>query len=135
MKLFLDTNVVLDVLADRRPFVEDSARVLWTIEAGAAQGLIAAHTVTTLFYLLRKRAGPEKAKTVVVDLIRLVDVVPVDLDRILHALALGWNDLEDALQAACAEQAGADFLLTRDQRGFSGSGVRAISPAEFLALH
>lgn len=135
MKLFLDTNVVLDVLADRRPFVEDSARVLWTIEAGAAQGLIAAHTVTTLFYLLRKRAGPEKAKTVVVDLIRLVDVVPVDLDRILHALALGWNDLGDALQAACAEQAGADFILTRDQRGFSGSAVRAISPAEFLVLH
>ncbi len=57
MKLFLDTNVVLDVLADRKPYADDAACVLAVIERGDAQGFIAAHTATTLFYSSSARSG------------------------------------------------------------------------------
>ena len=57
MKVLLDTNVVLDVLANREPFVADSAAVLSLVEDRKAEGFVAAHSVTTLYYLLRREVG------------------------------------------------------------------------------
>ena len=135
MRLVLDTNVVLDVLAHREPFCADAVRVLSIVETGAAEGFVAAHTVSTLFYLLNRGIGSRRARSGLLDLLRIVDVVAVDHDRILQALAMDWEDFEDALQAACAVKADADYLLTRGQRGFVGADVTVLSPAEFLGLH
>ena len=134
MKLFLDVNVVLDVLLDRSPFAADSSAVLSAIERDEARGWIAGHTPTTLFYLMRRHLGPKPARRALVDLLRLVDVIAVDEDRLLHALALGWDDFEDAVQAACALKGEADYLVTRDKEGFAGSDVPAITPSELLPL-
>jgi predicted nucleic acid-binding protein len=135
LKLFLDANVVLDVLADREPFADDSAAVLSVIERGEAQGFIAAHTATTVFYLLHKELGPKRAKKALMDLLRLVTVVAVDHDRLLQALAMNWTDFEDAVQAACATKIDADYLITRNQDDFARADVPTRSPAEYLALH
>lgn len=135
MKLFIDTNMILDVLADREPFAEDAAALLSTIEAGEAEGFIAAHSATTVFYLLNKELGLRRAKKALMDLLKLVEVVAVDHDRLLQALAMNWEDFEDAVQAACAAKIDADFLVTRNQDDFSRSDVPARSPAEYMALH
>ncbi len=135
MRLVLDTNVILDVLADREPFAEDAAAVLSLIETGQAQGFIAAHTATTLFYLLHKELGLKRAKKALMDLLKVVDVVPVDHDRLLQALAMNWDDFEDAVQAACAAKIEGDYLITRNQDDFAGAEVPILSPPEFLALH
>ena len=135
MRVFLDANVVLDVLANREPFVADFAAVLSLVESGHIDGYIAAHTVTTLHYLLRRDLGAERAREVLSDLLRVLKIVGVDQDRIHQALALNWDDFEDAVQASCAVKVDADYLLTRDKRGFGGIHVPVLSPAEFLALH
>ena len=98
------------------------------------EGLVAAHTITTLHFLLSKHLGKAKVRRVLTDLLHIVRVVPVDEDRIRHALALNWTDFEDAVQAACAEKAEAEYLVTRDKRGFKKSPVKAVTPAELLAL-
>jgi predicted nucleic acid-binding protein len=134
VKLLLDINVLLDVLADREPFAEDAALVLSLVEEGKAEAVIAAHTVTTLFYFLDRDLGSRSARRALIDLLRLVSVVPVDHDRILQALALGWKDFEDAVQAACAAKADAEFIVTRDKKGFARSDVQAITPAELLIV-
>jgi len=126
MKVFLDTNVILDVLANREPFVSDSAAVLSLIESRRVEGFVAAHTITTLFYFLRREVGGAKARNVLMDLFRVVEIVAVDQDRIFQALAMDWDDFEDAE---------ADYLLTRDQTDFRRSHVPVLSPAEFVALH
>lgn len=133
-RALLDVNVVLDVLADREPFVEGSAAVLRAVEAGTVAGLLAAHTVTTLHFLLSKHLPRSRVRRVLTDLLNLVDVVPVDGDRLRHALAYRGSDFEDAVQAACAESAAADYLVTRDKKGFKGAPVRTVTPAELLAL-
>lgn len=135
MRIFLDANVVLDVLADRAPFADDSARVLARVETGAATGLVAAHTVTTLFCLLDRRLGRPEARAAIRTLLRLLEVVPVDEDRLLQALDLSLGDFEDAVQAACAEKAEADVLITRNARDFEGANLEIASPSEFLAAH
>jgi predicted nucleic acid-binding protein len=133
-RALIDVNVVLDVLAEREPFVSDSQAVLQLVEAGAVEGVLAAHSVTTLHYLLSKHLSKAKARKTLEDLLHLVRIVAVDEDRIRHALAMNWADFEDAVQAACAEKAEADYLVTRDKRGFKGSVVQAVTPAELVVL-
>ena len=133
-RVLIDVNVVLDVLADREPFVADSQAVLQFVEAGAIEGVLAAHSVTTLHYLLSKHLSKTRARKTLEDLLHILRVEAVDEDRVRHALAMNWSDFEDAVQAACAEKAEADFVVTRDKRGFKRSVVRAITPAELVAI-
>ena len=134
MRLLIDINVLLDVFADREPFADEAAGVLSRIERGKAEGLMAAHTATTVFYLLRRELGPTRARRAIMDTLRLLEVVPVDEDRLLQALAMNWDDFEDALQAACAAKAEADYIVTRNQADFAAAEVDALSPGECLAL-
>ncbi|MDH3207718.1 MAG: PIN domain-containing protein [Gemmatimonadota bacterium] len=133
-RVLIDVNVILDVLAEREPFVEDSQAVLQLVEAGIVEGVLAAHSVTTLHYLLSKHLSRGRARKTLEDLLHILRVEAVDEDRVRHALAMNWTDFEDAVQAACAEKAEADYLVTRDKKGFKRSVVRSITPAELVAI-
>lgn len=135
MRVLLDVNVILDVLAAREPHLRDSAAVLSLVEAGTVDGSLAAHTLTTLHYLLSRELTEDRTNRVLTDLLQIVDVVAVDGALVDQALAMGWEDFEDAVQAACAERAGADYIVTRNQDDFRSSAVKAISPAAFRALY
>lgn len=132
--VLLDINVVLDVLADREPFAADAGAVLAHIEGGAVRGIVAAHTITTLHFLLSRHLGKRRAQRVLTDLMQILQVAPVDEDRLRHALGLNWKDFEDAVQAACAEKAEVDYLVTRNKADFKQSAVAPVTPAELLAL-
>lgn len=132
MRLFLDANVVLDVLAEREPHWKASARVLAEIEKHRATGLIAAHSVTTIYYLLSKHLNRRKARAAIVQLLNLVQTAPVNHDVLLHALSLGWDDLEDAVQAAAALNAKATHLVTRNPRDFAGLTIPVLTPEELI---
>ena len=133
-RVLIDVNVVLDVLTDRAPFAGDSQAVLQLVEARAVEGILAAHSVTTLHYLLSKHLSKTRARKTLEDLLHLLRIEAVDEDRVRQALAMNWADFEDAVQAACAEKAEADYLVTRDKTGFKRSVVRPVTPAELVAL-
>jgi predicted nucleic acid-binding protein len=133
-RVLFDTNVVLDVLLDRRPHVDASAEIWAAIEAGAAEGMLAAHAVTTIHYLLRKETGTAKAKRVVSAILRVFTVATVDGAVIEEALQLPFSDFEDAVTAAAARLAGCDYIVTRDPKGFRDSPVRAITPEAVAPL-
>lgn len=133
-RVLLDVNVVLDVLANREPFVSGAEVVLRLVESGKIEGFLAAHTVTTLHFLLSRHLGKARAKKVLDDLLQITRIVAVDDGRIRHALAMNWSDFEDAVQAACAEKAEADYLVTRDKKGFRRSVVKVVTPAELIAV-
>ena len=132
MKLFLDTNVLLDVLAQREPWVQDAATLLSLVDSGQVQGVVAAHTITTLHYLLSKHLGRAKAATALVELVDLVTIATVDASVIQKGLALGWDDFEDAVQAVCALQIGADYFVTRNKQDFSALSIPVVTPSEVL---
>jgi predicted nucleic acid-binding protein len=132
-RALLDLNVVLDVLFQRDPFVKEGALVFRRIESGDLKGYLAAHTITTLYYLAAKRLGRAKCRKLVLDVLQLFEVVPVDGQQLRYALGMDWKDFEDAVQAACAEEAEVDFLVTRDKKGFRASTVTVVTPGELLA--
>jgi predicted nucleic acid-binding protein len=131
--LLLDVNVVLDVLANRKPWVEDSAALLDAIQDGRANGKIAAHTVTTLHYLLTKHSGRESATLALTSLLEILEIVAVDSTMIRRALSMGWDDYEDAVQGVCALDASADYLVTRNLNDFASLSIPVVTPDVVLS--
>jgi predicted nucleic acid-binding protein len=127
-RVLVDVNVVLDVLLDRKPYLAASAAVWAAIETGLAEGLLAAHAVTTIHYLIRKEQDIAKARRTLAAILRVFGVAPVNEAVIRDALELSAPDFEDSVAASAAHFAGCDLIVTRDLRGFRHSRVRALTP-------
>lgn len=134
MKLLLDINVILDVVLGREPWVQQAARLLSVVEEGRAQGYVAAHTITTIHYIVAREKGRHIAARAVTDLLRVVRVVPIAGADFQQALVLGLKDFEDAVQVAAALQIGADCLVTRNRKDFTAAPVEIRTPGEVLAM-
>ena len=133
-RILVDLNVVLDVLQNRRPFHEESARLLDAVVRQEVTGLLAAHSVTTLFYVLNRVQNRETAVTAIAGLLDAFSVATVNDTVIRKALTLNWPDFEDAVQMAAAVHAGADYLVTRNPRDFQEGIIQVVKPGAFLAL-
>ncbi|MFN2225837.1 MAG: PIN domain-containing protein [Anaerolineae bacterium] len=134
LKVLLDLNVILDVLQRREPFYTTSARVLASAEIGQLEGWVAAHSITTLFYLLSKDRSPQLARVAIGDLLSILSVASVDGDVVKQALSLPYDDFEDAVQMMAAAHAEADYLVTRDVADYKEGPLPVVQPAELLAL-
>lgn len=134
LRLLIDANIVLDVLAKREPHYTTSAAVWTLVEQGQVEGLLAAHTVTTLHYLVVKHLAQFQAHLIMTKLLHVFNIAAVDRGVILQALALGWKDFEDAVQMAAAFNSQADYLVTRNPKDFKDELVRVLQPGELLAL-
>ena len=132
--LLLDTNVVLDVILARAPWDGEAVLLLEAIARGNVAGSVAAHAVTTIYYIVERAKGRTLATTAVSDLLQVVDVVPLDAADFQRALSLGLSDYEDAVQVAACLRAGADLLVTRNPRDFKGAPVTTRSAGEVMAL-
>ncbi len=132
-RLLLDLNVILDVILDRPPGADVAASLWAAIERGQGHGMIPAHGVTTIFYLLEKARGATFARDGVERLIRVFRVAPVNDDVVRRALVFAWSDFEDAVCAAAAEASGCDALVTRDPDGYPNAPLPVIDPAAALS--
>ena len=133
MRLLIDANVVLDVFQKREPYWKDSA-VIWKLcETEQAEGYVSALTFANLVYVMRRELDPARIRDVLEKLrliFRFADFTAADMEK---AAEMGWDDFEDAIQAATAERIMADSIITRNIRDFRNSKVIAFTPAEFIA--
>jgi len=133
MKILIDTNVLLDVLAKREPFYAASAQVLRLSESGELSAFITANTVTDIVYILGKHISDKSTlHETVKRVLSIVDVANVLKSDVLKAFELGFADYEDALLARCAKRIKADYIVTRNTKDFEDSPVAAITPEDFL---
>jgi predicted nucleic acid-binding protein len=132
MKIMLDTNVVLDVLARREPFFERSQAVIRLVAEGKATGAVTANAITDIYYILRKYLDKETVKGALRGLMELLEVVDVTGGECLAALDLAMDDYEDALLACCAKNWDAGCIISRDTKDFTKSPIMALTPEDFL---
>ena len=133
-RILVDVNVILDVLLERRPYADASAAVWAAVEKGRIEGLLSAHALTTIHYLVRKEKGAAGTKRILSDILRVFGVAAVDGAVIQEALQLPCSDFEDAVTAAAARGAGCASVVTRDPKGFRGSPVQALTPEMAIQL-
>lgn len=130
----MDLNIILDVLQRREPFYEMSARALAAAETGMVEGWIAAHSLTTLFYLLARHQSAEHARVALMELLSFLSVAAVDQVVIEQALKLPYADFEDAVQMMAAVGSDVQYLITRNARDYRLGPLPVLQPAELLAL-
>ena len=135
MLLFLDTNIVLDLLLEkqREPHYVDAAQLVSLTDKQKIKITTASLTIATANYLLTKIVGHEKAKEVLLKLMLICDVESIDKEIVRQALtSTTFKDTEDGMQYYCAVKAAADIIITRDLKDFKASALPTMSAKEFL---
>jgi len=134
MRVLFDTNIILDVLLNREPWVEGSGALWQAHDEGRISGYVVASTLTDIFYIARRLTDVKTAWTAVRICLEAFEVCPVDREALKRATSLTGDDFEDNLQMACADLMGLDVIATRNKNDFEGSRVPALAPSEILAL-
>ena len=134
MKLFLDTNVVIDVIAAREPFVADSRAIFNLCETGKADGVISALTLCTVAYVLRKFVTPGVMRTKLRDFRNVLAPVDLSVSLLDKVISSPMSDFEDAVQFYTAAYSGADYIITRSVKHFPQDNIPVLTPTDFWAL-
>ena len=134
MKVLFDTNVILDVLLDREPFVDAAAYLLSKVERSEMTGFICATTVTTIHYLATKSLGSKAASRHIDSLLSLFVIAPVNRLVLEGAVKLKFKDFEDAVLHESALHAGAKCIVTRNITDFKKSQLPVFEPQESINM-
>lgn len=133
MKVFLDTNVLVDYLNKREPFFADAAQVIDICGKNDICGIVSSLSVINAAYIMRKAYTKDSLLLKISWLTKRFEVSPINRESIQDAIASRPSDFEDAVQYFSALQAGADLIITRDANGFKEFDLPVMTPAEFLA--
>ncbi|MDB6005572.1 MAG: pilus biosis protein [Prosthecobacter sp.] len=132
MRVFLDTNILLDVLLNRPGLVTESEAVILRCEAACDPMFIAWHGLATAYYLIKRGRTEAEALQEVDKILAWARVADTSDTNARHARAMGFGDFEDALQAASAEACAADMIVTRNKADLAKSQVTVKNPQEFV---
>lgn len=135
MVVLIDTNLVLDVLQKRMPFYHASNSVLTYCALGKVKGYIALHSVSNIYYILRKFYSADDRRRLLLGVVEFLEVADVRHESVKKALLRNdFIDFEDCLQDECAKQIHADYIITRNVGDFVTSDISPVSPEEFLNI-
>ncbi len=132
MRILLDTNVVLDLILERQPFVAE-ATTLWELhQQNKLDAYISPITLINVFYVTRKIKDRETARRAVAKLAQGLLICSTNTQVLQDALTLAFNDYEDAVQHAAATHAGLKAIITRDTSDYAAATLPVSTPTDFL---
>ena len=134
MKVLFDTNIIIDVLLDRKPFSEHASYLMSKVERSEINGFLCATTVTTIHYLLSKNLDKKNAITSINSIIALFEIASVNRLVIENALKSKFSDFEDSVLHESARHAGAEYIITRNIKDFKNTKIPVFTPTEFLSM-
>jgi predicted nucleic acid-binding protein len=134
VNVLFDTNVILDALLERDPYIEAASKLFALVDNARIKGTICATTVTTIYYIAAKDFGARRARDQVHGLLGLFEVAPVGREVLDGALDVDFSDYEDAVLHEAARSAGVTAIVTRDRLDFANSSIPVLDPHELLAL-
>ena len=133
-KVFLDTNIIVDLISDRKPFSKYAIEIFQKAEKGEIELFTSSHSMATTHYLLKKHIGEKELREVLYNLLDFITVIAVDVDILKKGLLSNHKDFEDSIQIFCASSIeNIDSIVTRNVKDFKGSEIKVLTPDE-LAL-
>ncbi len=135
VRILADTNVILDYLLTREPFYEEAKKIVCACVEGKIMGCIAAHSVTDMFFILRKDYSVKERRELLTGLLSIFDIEGIDKARLMAGLQNeNFEDFEDCLQMECAKAYGAEYIVTRNVCDYKASEIEAVLPEDFLRI-
>ena len=131
-RIFIDSDVILDVALARQPFVEASLAVLMQCESGLYLVCISSNSIANIYYILRKLGGDEKARFFIRQLLKFLLIIPVDHVGITKALDSKFTDFEDAIQHFAALSFGCTMIFTRNIQDYKFAELKVVLPRIFI---
>lgn len=131
-RIFVDTNVMLDLLGERIPYYDSIARIASLADRGAVSLVVSALSYATVYYLLSKYESSETTKEKLRRFKVISEVSSLDEITIEKGLNSDFSDFEDSLQYYCALKSNCSIILSRNQKDFSSSEIPVLSADEYL---
>ena len=131
-RLFLDTNIVVDLLDRREPFCHDAVRLFSMAYNKQVHLVVSPMTFSTASFLLRKH-GPEGVRKLLSNFRQLARVSTTDERTVDDSLASQFQDFEDAMQYYTALRADAEVIITRNGKDFTASRIPVMTAGEYLS--
>lgn len=132
MKVFLDTNVVIDFCAERKPFFNSAAKIIDMASDFEMEIIISALSFINVAYIMRKKYDKGTVLEKLKKLAGSCKISKIDSQVIVSAIETTSLDFEDCVQCESAKTEQADIIITRDAKGFEGLGIPFISPDNFV---
>ena len=133
-KIFVDTNILLDLLFQRRGFFLDAKRLFNYSKSRNIDIFISAISINTIYYLLQKKFTKEHSKHLLEYIYDITDILPFDENIIFLAHQSSFKDLEDGFQYFTAKEHHIPFLITRNIKDFAVDDLSVLSPQQFLEI-
>jgi Predicted nucleic acid-binding protein, contains PIN domain len=131
-KLFLDTNVVLDLLGEREPFYDAAAKIATLADEGAIHIVVSALSYSTVFYILSRFESKTVVKEKLLKFKAISQVSALTEKVVDKSLISKFDDFEDALQYYCAMESGCSMLITCNGKDFKWADIPVLTPDEYL---
>jgi len=133
MKVFVDTNIFIDILLNRKDFVQESKQIYKLCEHHIAEGYVAPISINNIYYICRKAVNQDALTSFLCDVSHFFTISSMNNESVVFAKNLNIKDFEDALQAAMAIQSGCDCIVTRNADDYKKvAGIEVCEPKEFL---
>ncbi len=134
MKIFVDTNILLDVLTKRDPFYNNAA-VIWSlVEQGIIEGYISAISVNNVYYISQKLNDRKYAQELVDKILKDFQIIALDYEILKLSRTISERDYEDLIQYFSAIRSGSQYLITRNAKDFPENGIEVVIPDDFLQI-
>ena len=133
-KIFVDTNILVDLLADRKPFSKYAVEIFIASENKKIKLFTSSHSIATAYYLLKKYKDDNSLRKTLLGLFEYVTIIPVDTEVLLKGLRSKQKDFEDAIQIYCATNVDKiDCIVTRNVKDFKGCEILVLTPDELCS--
>lgn len=134
--VFVDTDIILDVLTDRKPFSREATALFSFIEEGKLKGYTTSLSFSNLYYVLRKYASHHKVISILEDLSDLLEILPVDETVVKAALRSKFRDYEDAIQCYSAQSnPNISAIITRNVKDYKTAELAVMAPDTLLSAN
>ncbi|HPN69852.1 MAG TPA: PIN domain-containing protein [Saprospiraceae bacterium] len=132
-RIFLDTNIIVDLIADRKPFSKYAIQIFQKAELKEVELFTSSHSIATTHFVLKKYLGEKELRDVLYDLLDYLTVIAVDVDILKKGLRSNHKDFEDSIQILCASSIKKiDCIVTRNTKDFKRSEIPALNPDELI---
>lgn len=132
-KVFVDTNILVDLIADRRPFSKFAIQIFSKAEEGKIKLYTSSHSIATTHYLLKKYINEKELRDILHNILDYLNIVAIGQDVIKKGLRSKHKDFEDAIQIISAYSVEKlDCIVTRNIKDFKGSEILVLTPDELI---
>jgi len=134
MKVYIDSDVIIDYLYDREPFNINSKIIFAHIERKTVTGYISSLILWNIYYVLSKYLGEKEARKKIKLFRSLIEIIAIDGKIIDQGLNSSIKDFEDSIQYYAAKSMNVDFLITRNKKDYPKTGLSILNPDEFIKI-